>query len=267
MKLLRGGLGQLSLLIWSLPLFLLLCLPTLILLGSLGSLSWLLSPEAGGAREALSLSLTSSCWSTCITFVMGTPLAWLIAHNQNSGARIGVALLTIPLMLPPSIIGLTLLEATAQGGFLASIFPYFAKLPFSFTAVLLAQITVSAPLYILGAVSTFRQLDPELIEVARCLGLNPFQAWRRVALPLIAPSLLLALSLSTARALGEFGATLLFAGNLVGVTQTAPLAIYLELEKGTQGALALSLGLIGYALPILGALAFLSRGRPLKPLR
>ena len=126
-------------------------------------------------------------------------------------------------------------------------------------AVIIAQLVVASPLYVMGATAVFKRISPELTEVARTFGSTPWDAWRRVTLPMMLPGLLIALSLSWARSIGEFGATLLFAGHLPGVTQTAPLAIYLELERGTVGALALSLALIGYMLPMLGIVAWLGR--------
>lgn len=234
-------------------------MPALVLITSLPSLIWILTEEAREAREALFLSLQSAGVTLLITMLLGTPLAWILAQHDRLTTRIFSALITVPLLMPPSIIGLTLLEACSRDSILTAFIPMLSRLPFSFYAVVVAQLTVSAPLFILGAAATFRQLDPKLIDVARSLGASPWEAWRRISLPLLAPGLAVSLSLATARSLGEFGATLLFAGHLPGVTQTAPLAIYLELERGTQGALALSLGLIGYALPLLGGLLIIHR--------
>ena len=194
---------------------------------------------------------------------MGTPLAWWLAQSRNRITKLLALIITAPLFLPPSIVGLTLLEATSRDGWLTSLLGGVISDPpslaFSYSAVIIAQLTVSAPLYVLGAVVTFRELSQTLIDEARCLGATSAQAWARVSLPLTLPSLAVALSLAGARALGEFGATLLFAGNLPGHTQTAPLAMYLELDRGVQGALALSIGLLSYAIPLLGGLAYLGR--------
>lgn len=243
----------------SIPLMALLAAPLITLIVALPTLSWLVQPESIEAWRALRLSVTSSAITLCVITSLGTPLAWWIAHSQTRLSRVCVLVITIPILLPPSIVGLTLLEVFSRGGWLANFVPEAATIPFSYPAVIIAQVVVSAPLYILGAASALRQYSPELIEVARCLGATPAQAWRRVTLPLVLPGLAVALSLAGARSLGEFGATLLLAGNLSGLTQTAPLAIYLELERGTSGALAISLGLLVYALPLLGGLAYVGR--------
>lgn len=243
------------------PLLILLSIPLCTLIGHLSALSWLWQLEADHtALSALTLSIKTSSLSTLLTLVMGTPLAWLLAKSQKRRASVIQVLILVPMFLPPSIVGLTLLSALSSNGWLIRIFPMLNELAFSTEAVIIAQLVVSAPLYVMGATAVFRRLSPQLIEIARTLGAHPFEAWRRVTLPIMLPGLLLALSLSWARSVGEFGATLLFAGHLPNITQTAPLAIYLELERGTTGALALSLALIGYMLPIfLGAMWF---GKP-----
>ena len=242
------------------PLLALLSLPLLTLLGHLSSLRWLIfAPEARGAIDALVLSLETSAVSVFLISITGTPLAWLMARQAGHWSRIAKVIVMTPMFLPPSIVGLTLLSALHRGGWLGGLFEGFASLPFTVSAVIIAQITVSAPLYILGAYTAFRRSDPALVEMARTLGLSPWLAWRRVTLPLLLPGLVIALILSWARALGEFGATLLFAGLLPGVTETAPLAIYLELERGTMSAMAISIGLITYMLPLFMLLAWLNR--------
>ena len=243
------------------PLLALLSVPLLTLLGHLPSLSWWgqLDPKSS-ATAALILSIKTSSLSTLLTVFMGTPLAWLLAKSQTRVTSVIQVFILVPMFLPPSIVGLTLLSAFSSNGWLVQLLPLFNGLAFSVDAVLLAQLVVSAPLYVMGATAVFRRLSPQLIEVARTLGAHPFEAWRRVTLPMILPGLLIALSLSWARSIGEFGATLLFAGHLPHLTQTAPLAIYVELERGTTGALAISLALIGYMLPIfMGAMWF---GKP-----
>ena len=148
-----------------------------------------------------------------------------------------------PLILPPAIVGLTLLSTLNPNSWLSQNVPILGEIAFSWSAVIVAQLTVSSPLYIMGASSVFRQLSPELLEMAQSLGASPWQSWRRVALPIVLPGLLVAISLTWARAIGEFGATLLFAGHMPKVTQTVPLAIYLELENGTFRRLRFSLRL------------------------
>ena len=241
---------------------LLLAAPLLVLMHAIPTLSWLRAEQSDEAWRALELSVTSSSTTLILMIIFGTPLAWWIAHGHTQLTRLCAFVITTPILLPPSIVGLTLLEVCHRGGWLAQLIPSISSIPFSYTSVIIAQVVVSAPLYILGAVASFRRHTPELVEVARCLGASPTQAWRYVTLPLVLPGLAVALSLAGARSLGEFGATLLLAGNLSGITQTAPLAIYLELERSTSGALAISLGLLVYALPLLGGLAYVgSRAR------
>ena len=238
---------------------LVLAAPLIALVCALPTLTWLNSDQANEAWRALELSVSSSAITLATLIILGTPLAWWLAHGQTKITRIFTVVIMTPILLPPSIVGLTLLEMCSREGWLADLIPSVTSIPFSYVAVIIAQVVVSAPLYVLGAASTFRQRSPELVEVARCLGATPVQAWRDVTLPLVLPGLAVALSLAGARSLGEFGATLLLAGNLSGHTQTAPLAIYLELERGTAGALAISLGLLLYALPLLGGLAYMGR--------
>ena len=246
-------------LILGVPLMLLLAAPLITLMIALPGLVWLGGEHTDEAWRALELSVTSSALTIVLIIFFGTPLAWWIAHGHPKLTRICALVITTPILLPPSIVGLTLLEVFSQDGWLAQVVPAVSLIPFSYAAVMVAQVVVSAPLYVLGAASVFRQHSPELIEVARCLGATSTQAWRHVTLPQLIPGLAVAISLAGARSIGEFGATLLLAGNISGLTQTAPLAIYLELERGTSGALAISLGLLFYALPLLGGITYLGR--------
>ena len=245
----------------SAPLFALLAIPLITLLGQLSSIEWLWgASESERAVDTLLLSLKTSTISVLVIALTGTPLAWLMA-NRRAGYWQAVTKMVIiaPMFLPPSIVGLTLLSALNREGWLGALLGGLSSLPFTTSAVIIAQVTVSAPLYVIGAFAAFQRMDPALTEMARTLGLSAWESWRRVTVPLLLPGLLIALSLSWARALGEFGATLLFAGLLPGVTETAPLAIYLELERGTTGAMAISLGLIAYMLPLLIVLVWLNR--------
>ena len=241
------------------PLMLLLAAPLITLIVALPDLAWLGGEQTNEAWRALELSVMSSALTIVLTILLGTPIAWWLAHGDSKVTRIFALVITTPILLPPSIVGLTLLEFFSRGGWVAQLIPAASLIPFSYAAVVIAQLVVSAPLYVLGAASAFRQYSPELIEVARCLGATSNQAWRHVTLPLVIPGLAMAIALAGARSIGEFGATLLLAGNLSGLTQTAPLAIYLELERGTSGALAISLGLLFYALPLLGGITYLGR--------
>ncbi len=248
------------------PLLFLLCIPSLALLAHIPHLAWLWNEGQVSSMSALRISLESSGLTTLLTLIFGTPLAWFLAQNtqrttqSNKRVRGLIAILVMtPLVLPPSIVGLTLLSTLNPNSWLGQHIPFLGSIAFSWWAVIAAQLTVASPLYIMGASAVFKQISPELIEMAQSLGASPWQCWRRVVLPMVLPGLLVALSLSWARAIGEFGATLLFAGHLPGITQTVPLAIYLELDHGTLGALALALGLLAYMLPILGLSSWLGR--------
>jgi molybdate transport system permease protein len=242
------------------PLIILLAIPFLTLVVSLSDIAWLWKIEDdSSAFAALGLSLKTSSISATITLISGTPIAWFLAKNKIRLTWLLQAIILVPMFLPPSIVGLTLLSALTQKGWLVQICPFLDGVPFSMEAVIIAQLVVASPLYVMGATAVFKRISPELTEVARTFGSTPWDAWRRVTLPMMLPGLLIALSLSWARSIGEFGATLLFAGHLPGVTQTAPLAIYLELERGTVGALALSLALVGYMLPMFAIVAWLGR--------
>ena len=167
-------------------------------------------------------------------------------------------------LLPPAVLGVALLETFGRAGWLGGTLAVAGlALPFTTAAVVLAQVLVGAPLFVLTATAAFRAVDDDLLLVARTLGAGPIRAWVRVALPAAAPGLLSAIALAWARALGEFGATLLFAGNLPGRTQTLPLAIYGALERDMEQARAISVCLVLVAVALLVGLRLLggARGR------
>ncbi len=201
---------------------------------------------------ALELSLVTSSISAVIVVLLGTPLAWLIARAEGRLARFAESALKLPVVLPPAVAGLGLLLAFGReglvGGFLRA---RGIAVPFTSTAVVLAQVFVSAPFFLEAAVSAFRRLDPSLLVIARTLGATPLRLLLRVALPLAAPGLVSGAARSWARALGEFGATLMFAGSLGGRTQTLPLAIYAAMETDLRAARALSLVLVAIAFVLL----------------
>lgn len=199
---------------------------------------------------ALLLSLRTSALAVTIVVTLGTPLALLLARARGVGARMASALVDLPVVVPPAVLGVGLLLAFGPHGPLGAL---GLALPFTEGAVVLAQVVVAAPFYVQAAATAFRGIDPELLVVAQTLGATPTAAWARVGLPLAAPGLLAGASLAWARALGEFGATLLFAGNLPGTTQTLPLAVFSAMEGRLDVALALSLVLL--ALGLLALLA------------
>jgi molybdate transport system permease protein len=194
-----------------------------------------------------------------VVVALGTPLAWLLAQRER---RVIEILVELPVVLPPAVLGVALLLAFGRHGLLGP-FLERAGLSVAFTpaAVVLAQIVVAAPFYVLAATSAFRALDRELLVVARTLGASPARAFFRVALPITRPALLRGATLAWARALGEFGATLLFAGSLAGRTMTLPLAIYAALESDLRAARAIALVLVVVAFALLFAVRERSRER------
>ena len=201
---------------------------------------------------ALWLSLKTSLVSLGIVILLGTPLAWALA--RSSGRRVATvdALIDLPIVLPPAVIGIALLETFGrQGLFGGMLSAWGVQVPFTTFAVVLAQVTVSLPFYIKASSLAFRRLDDDMLLVARTLGRPPRQVFTRVALPIALPGLVTGAALAWARALGEFGATLLFAGSLPGTTQTMPLAIYTALESDVDVARALALILASLSVLLL----------------
>lgn len=201
---------------------------------------------------ALWLSARTSLLSLAIVVLLGTPTAWWLAWRPGRPSPALEVLIDLPIVLPPAVVGIALLQTLGSAGLLG---PPLASLgiqvPFTGSAVVIAQVVVSAPFFVQSAREAFRRIDPDLLIVARTLGASPWGAFRRVALPLALPGLISGAALAWARAIGEFGATLIFAGNLGGRTQTAPLAIYVALESDPRAAIALSLVLAGAAIALL----------------
>jgi len=200
-----------------------------------------------GVRDPLfAPALWLSTWTTAASLALvvaaGTPLAWWLAGASGPQARVAATLVDLPVVLPPAVLGIALLETFGRRGLLGPALDTLnLGLPFTSGAVVLAQVVVSAPFYVQGAVAAFKGVDPDLLVVARTLGRGSAAVFFRVAVPLALPGLVAGAGLAWARALGEFGATLLFAGNFPGATQTLPLAIYAALESSPQAAAALAL--------------------------
>jgi molybdate transport system permease protein len=214
-------------------------------------LSYALAPEA---LSALRLSLVTSLISVGITITLGTPLAYMLARWKFSGKAVIEMLVDLPVALPPSVAGLALLVAFGRQGLLGGALSTFGiSLPFTTAAVVMAQTFVSAPLFIRAARIGFAEIDMQLEEAAHVEGANQWQLFSEVMFPLAGRSLISGAILCWTRALGEFGATILFAGNLEGVTQTMPLAIYLGFERSLGVAVALSVVLVGVSVLLLGA--------------
>jgi len=213
---------------------------------------------------ALRLTLFTTTVSLLVILTCGTPLAWVIANRTGMAGRSGRAnriwrvletFVELPVVLPPAVAGVALLLAFGRRGLLG---PGLAAagigLPFTRAAVVVAQTFVAAPFYLQAAIAAFRRLDPDLILVARSLGASPPRVVFTVAIPVSWPSLAGGAAMSWARALGEFGATLMFAGNMSGRTQTLPLAIYTALDSDLRTAQSLSILLVAVAFALLVAI-------------
>lgn len=213
------------------------------------------------AVAALRLSLLTSLTSVAISVLMGTPLAYALARWKFRSRGALELLLDLPVVLPPSVAGLGLLLTFGRQGLLGQyLSPLGITIPFTSLAVVLAQTFVSAPLYIRAARLGFEGVDHQLEESAVVEGASHGQLFTHIMLPLAWRALLSGAILCWTRALGEFGATILFAGNLEGVTQTMPLAIYLGFESNLGLAVALSVVLILVSLLLLGLIRSLDRG-------
>jgi molybdate transport system permease protein len=206
--------------------------------------------------EALRLSLVCSLGAVAVSVLLGVPLAWLLARVEFPGRNLVRALTTLPMVLPPVVGGVALLLAFGRRGLAGQWLERALgiTLPFTTAGAILAEAFVAMPFLVITTEAGLRAMDRRFEDAAATLGAGPWTTFRRVTLPLIAPSLGAGAALCWARALGEFGATITFAGNLPGVTQTMPLAVYLALETDLQAAIALSLVLLAISLAVLIAL-------------
>ena len=204
------------------------------------------------AFRALRLSLLTSTITTISALIFGTPLAYMLAHWKFRFKAWIELIIDLPIVLPPSVAGLTLLIAFGRRGLFGSILETIGiSLPFTTAAVVLAQTFVASPLYVRSARVAFAQIDKQLEEAAHVEGASHWQMFYEVMFPLARRTLLSGAILTWTRALGEFGATILFAGNLEGVTQTMPMAIYLGFERNLGIALALSVVLVFVSVVLL----------------
>jgi molybdate transport system permease protein len=236
--------------------FLLLPLLALFLRIPPGSLVSELGSEA--AREALLVSLKTSVLAHIFILGVGTPFAYLLATRQFRGRRLLVAAVEIPLVLPPAVAGIGLLAAFGNRGLLGdSIEAVGISLPFTQAAVVLAIVFVASPFYVRQAIASFEAVDQTLLDASRTLGAGPAKTFFRVAVPLAAGGLAAGSSLAFARGLGEFGATIIFAGSFSGITRTAPLAIYAELDRDFDAAIALGALLVIVSAALLVAVNLL----------
>jgi molybdate transport system permease protein len=207
-------------------------------------------------RTALRLSLVCSLTSTILSFVFGLPLAWVQARMTFPGRSLLRGITTLPVVLPPVVGGLALLLALGRNGVVGRhLFEWFGlRLPFTTTGAIIAETFVSMPFLVLSMESAFAASDRKLEEAAATLGASRWTVFSRVTLPTLRPALVTAGVLCWARALGEFGATITFAGNFPGTTQTVPLSVYQAFETNPPAAIILSLILVAISLVILGSL-------------
>jgi molybdate transport system permease protein len=204
------------------------------------------------ARDALVVSLKTSLVAHVLILLFGTPAAYLIAGRAFRGRSLVVSLIELPLVLPPAVAGLGLLAAFGRSGLLGEELRALGlQIPFSQIAVVLAICFVASPFYVRAAITAFESIDPTLPAAARTLGAGPFRVFARVSLPLALGGLGAGSTLAFARGLGEFGATIMFAGSLPGRTQTVPLAIYDALDEDFDVAIALGALLVAVSLAVL----------------
>jgi molybdate transport system permease protein len=238
-------LGALGATVFLLPLF-----------GLLARTPWRRLPELLGSdvvTDALRLSVVTSLSATALSTVLGIPLAWLLARVDFPGKSVLRGVVTLPLVLPPVVGGAALLFALGRRGLVGEPLADATGLvlPFSLGGVVLATTFVSMPFLVIAVEGALRNLDPRYEDAAATLGAGPWTVIRRVTLPLVSSSLVSGLVLTWARAFGEFGATITFAGNLQGRTQTLPLAVFVALESDRDTAVAISLLMVAVALGVL----------------
>jgi molybdate transport system permease protein len=202
--------------------------------------------------DALRLSLLTSLAATAVVVVLGVPMAWLLATREFPGKRVMEVLVDLPMVLPPTVAGFALLMAFGRAGLAGrALSAVGITLPFTTLGVIVAQVFMAVPFMVGTARASFASLDPKLLEAAATLRARETFTFFHVALPLALPGLLAGVAMSGARSLGEFGATITFAGNLPGSTQTMPLAVYVALQSDLDSAVALSVLLLVMAFGLL----------------
>ena len=215
----------------------------------------------GAARDALLLSLETTTIAVALIVAVGTPAAWFLATRRFRGKALVVTLVELPLVLPPAVAGIGLLAALGPQGILGDVVG--DSLVLQTAGVVVALTFVSAPFYLRQAQAAFGSIDPALLEASRTLGAGEARTFARIAIPTAIPGLAAGLALAWGRALGEFGATLMFAGSFRGVTQTVPLAIYDQFATDFPAALALSAVLVCVSAALLGAVKLATGTGPL----
>ena len=204
------------------------------------------------ALDALWVSVKTAVVAHAVVLLVGTPAAYFLATRMFRGRSLVVAAIELPLVLPPAVAGLALLATFGRRGLLGGTLDAAGvSIAFTQLAVVLAVIFVASPFYVRGAIAAFETVDRPLLDAARTLGASPLRRFARIALPLAAPGLGSASALAWARGLGEFGATIMFAGSLQGVTQTLPLAIYAQLDVDREIAISIGALLVLVSVAVL----------------
>jgi molybdate transport system permease protein len=214
------------------------------------------------STDALRLSIETTAIAAAVIVLIGTPAAYLLATRSFTGKTMVVTVIELPLVLPPAVAGIGLLAALGPDGILGRGFKH--AFVFQTAGVIVAQVFVAAPFYLRLAQTSFAAVDRPLLDAARTLGSGEAGAFARVAVPVALPGLSAGLALAWGRALGEFGATLMFAGSLEGITQTAPLAIYNEFSTDFSAALALSAVLVLVSAAVLVAVKLVAEPAALR---
>jgi molybdate transport system permease protein len=246
----------------ALPLLAFLLLPLLALLLRLEWSSLWLNLTSSVVTQALAISMMTTLIATGLSIILGAPLAYLLARRQFRGRTVIDTLIDLPMVLPPSVAGIALLIAFGRRGLVgAPLAEYGITIAFTQVAVVMAQCFVAAPYFVKSATAGFTGVDRELEYAAALDGATPFQVFRLITVPLAWPALFSGAVMTWARALGEFGATIIFAGNLPGRTQTMPLAIYLGFERDLNLALTLAVILLGISFGVLALVKWMLKQR------
>ena len=222
--------------------------------------------SSGVVTDALVVSVKTTLIAEALILLLGTPVAYLLATRRFRGRTLLVTLVELPLVLPPAVAGIGLFAAFGRSGLLGSTLDALGlEIPFTQTAVVLAIAFVASPLFVRTGIAAFEAVDPNLVAASRTLGAGPARAFFRVALPLASGGLAAGAALAFARALGEFGATIMFAGNLRTVTQTLPLAIYEQFSLDFDSALAMGALLVVVSVALLLTLKLSLSWQPSRP--
>jgi molybdate transport system permease protein len=241
----------------ALPFLLLLAIPLFALVASISASSLVQAAHRPETLQALGVSVRTTLCTLMVLVLFGTPLAWFIGRSKGLFTSVIATMIELPAVLPPSVAGIALLVTFGHAGLIGKHLPF--EIPFTATAVILAQLFVASPFFLRPAAEAFRTLESDVLDAARLDGAGSMALGSQIILPTVRSMYFGSLCLSWARALGEFGATLLFAGSFAGTTQTGPLAIYDAFETDLEAAKALGVLLLLFAAVILCAAKFMSR--------